>query len=45
VVPEAARQPPGRPIDPLPRHVCLRRLHHCARDHGRAWQGSAWSSC
>ena len=36
VVPEAARQPPSRPVDPLPRHVRLRRIHHWARDDGGA---------
>jgi len=34
VVSEAARQPPGRAVDPLPHHVRLRRIYHRARDHG-----------
>ena len=36
VVSEAARQPADRPVDPLPHHVRLRRLHRRARDDGGA---------
>ena len=36
VVSEAARQPAGRPVDPLPHHVRLRRLPRRSRDDGGA---------